>query len=378
MQNQSMDNQPIVAVRGLHKSFQGRPALKDVSFQVERGEIFCLLGPNGAGKSTTINIMSTALQADAGEVLFRGGSVGQKNREYKSRLGIVPQDLAIYEEISAEANVEFFASLYGLRGKVLRDSVNHALEFVGLGPRRKHKPSTFSGGMKRRLNIACAIAHGPDVIIMDEPTVGIDPQSRSHILDSIKALRDGGTTVIYTTHYMEEVEAISTRIAIMDGGRIIAEGTKEELKARIGDGRRYVLEIGGATLAPDTETAVTGPAGIRPAGTVPAGIDSAGHRAGYAEAAPLAAAATANSSGAAGEKVNGLHPRLQALYTVEGVKQVDFTGGHLGITTVPGIDNLHKIIAVLSAQGITIRHLTSSAVSLETVFLNLTGRSLRN
>lgn len=311
--------QPIIQVEGLHKSFKKRQALRDVSFAVHNGEIFCLLGPNGAGKSTAINILSTALRADRGEVYFRGTPVGTLSRTYRGSLGIVPQDLAIYEEISAKANVKFFASLYGLRGNVLRDNVRRALEFVGLVDRQDDKPSTFSGGMKRRLNIACAIAHDPELIIMDEPTVGVDPQSRTHILESIKALRDAGSTIIYTTHYMEEVEAISTRIVIIDHGQIIAEGTKEHLKQSLEDGRLYTVEV---------------------------------------------------------YEANGLQP--DALYGIEGVKRVDFTDKRIEITTVQGIENLDKIIAALSNDGFKIRNLTSSVASLEMVFLNLTGRSLRN
>lgn len=310
--------QPILRVEGLHKRFKERVALKDVCFDVFEGEIFCLLGPNGAGKSTTINILSTALKADAGEVYFRGAPVVASNREYRASLGIVPQNLAIYEEISARANVMFFASLYGIRGKQLRDNVQRALEFVGLSDRQNDKPSTFSGGMKRRLNIACAIAHNPKIIIMDEPTVGIDPQSRTHILNSIKALRDAGATVIYTTHYMEEVEAISTRIVIVDHGEIIAEGTKEQLKDNLADGRIY-------TIAVDEGTDVT-----------------------------------------------------DDLFAIEGVKRVDWTAGGLEVATTPGIENLDKIIAALIGAGCKIRNLTTSAASLETVFLQLTGRSLRN
>lgn len=310
---------PIIRVKGLHKSFKKRQALRDVSFDVHKGEIFCLLGPNGAGKSTTINILSTALRADRGEVYFHGTPVRTLSRTYRGSLGIVPQDLAIYEEISAKANVTFFASLYGLRGNFLRDNVQRALEFVGLIDRQDDKPSTFSGGMKRRLNIACAIAHDPEVIIMDEPTVGIDPQSRTHILESIQALRDAGSTIIYTTHYMEEVEAISTRIVIIDHGQIIAEGTKEQLKQSLEDGRLYTVEV---------------------------------------------------------DELNGLQP--DALYGIEGVKRVDFADKRIEITTVQGIENLDKIIAALANDGFKIRNLTSSVASLEMVFLNLTGRSLRN
>ncbi|MCB5062085.1 ABC transporter ATP-binding protein, partial [Streptococcus mutans] len=178
------------------------------------------LGPNGAGKSTTINILSTLLKSDEGEITyFNNANLSVK--DIKKQLGIVPQELAIYEDISALQNVKFFASLYGVKKSEINERVENVLKKVGLEDRKYDKPSTFSGGMKRRLNIACAIAHNPKLIIFDEPTVGIDPQSRNHILDSIKNLRDEGATIIYTTHYMEEVQQICDRVIIMDGGVVL-------------------------------------------------------------------------------------------------------------------------------------------------------------
>lgn len=220
----------VVTVKNLEKSYASKKAVDGINFVVNKGEVLGLLGPNGAGKSTTINILSTILSSDNGEINILGYDLQKSAKLIKQEIGIVPQDLAIYEEISAEKNVRFFASLYKLRGKQLEDCVKEALELVGLYERKDDKPKTFSGGMKRRLNIACAIAHQPKLIIMDEPTVGIDPQSRNHILESIKILKKRGATVIYSTHYMEEVEAISDRIIIMNDGKIIANGTKEELK----------------------------------------------------------------------------------------------------------------------------------------------------
>lgn len=213
----------IIQVKDLEKYYRDRKALDSISFDVREGEILCLLGPNGAGKSTLINILSTVLEYDGGEIYFHGDRVEDVKKEYKGILGIVPQDMAIYEDISAEDNVKFFASLYGIRGRALNSHVEMALNSVGLLERKRDKPKTFSGGMKRRLNIACAIAHSPSIIIMDEPTVGVDPQSRNHILGNIKSMGEAGTTIIYSTHYMEEVEEISTRITIMDHGKIIAE-----------------------------------------------------------------------------------------------------------------------------------------------------------
>ncbi|MCL1874469.1 MAG: ABC transporter ATP-binding protein [Clostridiales bacterium] len=223
--------QTIIEVNGLKKSYKDKEVIHGIGFTVNEGEILCFLGPNGAGKSTTINIITGALRFDGGSISYKGESIYSDLLGYKSRLGIVPQDLALYEDLTAERNVLFFASLYGLKGEALKEGCRFALEFTGLSDKAKDKVNTFSGGMKRRLNIACAIAHKPELLIMDEPTVGIDPQSRKHILEGVKQLRKQGMTILYTTHYMEEVEEISTRIIIMDLGNIIAEGTNESLKA---------------------------------------------------------------------------------------------------------------------------------------------------
>ena len=219
----------LLEVKKLSKTYRnGRKALDNLNFHVKKGEILGFLGPNGAGKSTTINILSTLLQSDEGEIIF----FNDKNlsiKDVKKQLGIVPQELAIYEDISAAQNVKFFASLYGVKKSEINEKVENALKKVGLEDRKDDKPSTFSGGMKRRLNIACAIAHNPKLIIFDEPTVGIDPQSRNHILDSIKKLRDEGATIIYTTHYMEEVQQICDRVIIMDGGTVLLNGSLDDI-----------------------------------------------------------------------------------------------------------------------------------------------------
>lgn len=309
----------LLTVKNLTKSFKDNKVLKGINFEVHRGEILCFLGPNGAGKSTTINILTAALGSDSGEIYFKGKKLGHKMRAYKQSLGIVPQDIALYEELSAETNLRFFASLYGLHGAALTKAVNEALVFAGLDDRRHDKVKTFSGGMKRRLNIACAIAHHPELVIMDEPTVGIDPQSRNHILDSIKKLRDNGMTVIYTTHYMEEVEAISSRIIILDHGAIIAEGTKESLKEDIENEKRYSIEV----------------------------------------------------------EENGKVSKND-FYAVEGVKNVKIDGSSIEITSLKGVENLDHIISILSDCGEKIRNITSESASLEMVFLKLTGRKLRD
>ena len=287
----------LLEVNELAKSFQDDCVLDRISFCVGKGEILCLLGPNGAGKSTTINILLGLLRRDGGTILYNGKKIDRSLRAYKQKLGVVPQDLALYEELSAERNARFFTSLYGLRGTRLDEAVEEALTFAGLAAdRRNDKVKTFSGGMKRRLNIACAIAHHPELVIMDEPTVGIDPQSRNHILTSIKKLQQNGMTVLYTTHYMEEVEAISSRIIIIDHGKIIAEGTKEKLKEDIQSKKRYHIEMEEGSCVP-----------------------------------------------------------AEGFYSIEGVKEVKSTDGHIHI-----------------------RNISSEEASLETVFLKLTGRKLRD
>ena len=219
----------LLEVKKLSKTYRnGRKALDNLNFHVKKGEILGFLGPNGAGKSTTINILSTLLQSDEGEIIFFNDE-NLSIKDVKKQLGIVPQELAIYEDISAAQNVKFFASLYGVKKSEINEKVENALKKVGLEDRKDDKPSTFSGGMKRRLNIACAIAHSPKLIIFDEPTVGIDPQSRNHILDSIKKLRDEGATIIYTTHYMEEVQQICDRVIIMDGGTVLLNGSLDDI-----------------------------------------------------------------------------------------------------------------------------------------------------
>jgi len=224
------------------KRYDGKLTVDHVNVSIREGEIFGLLGPNGAGKSTTISMICGLLAMDGGEIVIDGVSVAASPLEVKKRIGLVPQELALYDTMTAAENVTFFGRLYGLRGKLLKDRVAEALEFTGLSDRAKEKPSTFSGGMKRRLNIACAIMHRPKLIIMDEPTVGIDPQSRNHILESVKALNKLGSTVIYTSHYMEEVAAICDRVAIMDKGHIIACGTEKELRERVAHEEKIVIK----------------------------------------------------------------------------------------------------------------------------------------
>ncbi|HEY3310816.1 MAG TPA: ATP-binding cassette domain-containing protein [Anaerolineales bacterium] len=218
-----------IEVNSLKKSFHALQAVRGASFAVEKGEVLSLLGPNGAGKSTTISMLSGLLVPDGGEAIIMGHSVMREPEAARQSLGIVPQDIALYPDLSARENLDFWGKMYGLRGSRLKTRVDEVLAIIGLSDRQKDMVGTYSGGMKRRVNIGAALLHQPDVIIMDEPTVGIDPQSRRHILDNVKELNRQGMTVLYTTHYMEEAAELSQHIAIMDKGKVIAFGTHDEL-----------------------------------------------------------------------------------------------------------------------------------------------------
>lgn len=218
-----------IQTKNLCKEYKGELRVNHLNLNIPAGCVYGFLGPNGAGKSTTMNMISGLLVPDDGTILFEEG---MKFKGWHEHIGLVPQDLAIYPDLSAKENVTFFAALYGLKGGELKKQVDEALKTVGLLEQGKKHSEKFSGGMKRRLNIACAIAHNPKLIIMDEPTVGIDPQSRNYILEGIKKLKKAGTTVIYTSHYMEEVEEICDRILIVDHGRIVESGTIEDIRER--------------------------------------------------------------------------------------------------------------------------------------------------
>src|SRR5512136_2365606 len=234
---------PAIQVNDLHKAFGEIKAVQGVSFDVQSGEIFGLLGPNGAGKTTTISMLSTLLRPDEGDASIMVHSLLHDPMAVKSVLGGVPQEIALYEDLSARENLTFWGTMYGLRGRELRRRVNEVLELIGLSDRANGRVGTFSGGMKRRVNIGVALLHKPQVIYMDEPTVGIDPQSRRNILDSVVALKDQGMTVLYTTHYMEEAQELSDHIAIMDHGKLIACGTHEELVKLVGQQTRIDLSL---------------------------------------------------------------------------------------------------------------------------------------
>nr|WP_216675703.1 ABC transporter ATP-binding protein [Brevibacillus sp. HB1.3] len=306
-------------IRQLTKKFGDFVAVDNMSLNVREGEIFGFLGANGAGKSTTINMIASLLRVTKGEITLLGKNIEKHSKFAKMNIGIVPQDIAIYEDMTAYENVRFFAGLYGLRGSLLRERTEEALEFVGLGDKATSFPKNFSGGMKRRLNIACAIAHRPKLIIMDEPTVGIDPHSRNYILNSVRKLNDMGCTIIYTSHYMEEVEEICTRIAIVDHGKVIAEGSKEELKAIITDAKEIWI-------------------GVR-----------------------------------ADEPLD-----LEGIKAIPGVNAVLQEENTIKIVSKTEINNLNRIIQQFIKDQVEIRSVEEQAPNLETVFLTLTGRNLRD
>ena len=220
----------ILKTKDLTKKYDNHVVVDNLNLEIRKGEVFGLLGPNGAGKSTTMNMICDIVKPTLGSVEFMGKDFRKNRKELVKKLGYVPQELAIHGNLKAWENVELFTSLYGIKGQALKNAIDESLEYVGLSERRGDYAKSFSGGMKRRLNIACAIGHHPELLIFDEPTVGIDPQSRNFILSKIMESNEKGATIIYTSHYMEEVEAICTRIAIMDNGKIIACGTSKELK----------------------------------------------------------------------------------------------------------------------------------------------------
>jgi ABC-2 type transport system ATP-binding protein len=236
-----MNNGFAIEAQNLKKSFGDLQAVKGVNFRAEKGEILSLLGPNGAGKSTTISMLSGLLRPDDGDACIEGHSIRNDARDARAALGVVPQDIAIYPDLSARENLVFWGKMYGLRGAELKKRVNEVLDIIGLTDRQKGACGKFSGGMKRRLNIGIALLHKPQVVIMDEPTVGIDPQSRRNILDNVKELNAQGMTVLYTTHYMEEAQELSDHIAVMDHGEIIAYGTHTELIKLVGEQDRITV-----------------------------------------------------------------------------------------------------------------------------------------
>jgi ABC-2 type transport system ATP-binding protein len=220
----------MIEVRSISKSFGNIEAIKNVSFTIDKGEIFGILGPNGAGKSTIVNILNTLIKPDKGEVTIEGVNINDNRDTVKLIMGVVPQEIALYEELTAYENLMFWGGLYDIPEPELRANVNSTLEIVDLSYRKNDRIKTFSGGMKRRINIACSLLHNPRILVLDEPTAGVDPQNRNHIFEVIERLNNEGMTIIYTTHYMEEAERFCNTIAIIDVGRIIALGTLKELR----------------------------------------------------------------------------------------------------------------------------------------------------
>ncbi|MBS4172976.1 ABC transporter ATP-binding protein [Bacillus sp. FJAT-49736] len=231
----------MLSLSNIKKSFGNKKVVRDISFDVQKGEAFGLLGPNGAGKSTTISMICGLQPYDEGDIQIDGLSVKKKPMKIREKIGVVPQDIALYPTMSAFDNLVFWGKMYGLTGKKVKNRAYEVLEIVGLSERAKDKIETFSGGMKRRINIGAALMHEPELLIMDEPTVGIDPQSRNHILETVKRLNESGMTIIYTSHYMEEVEYLCKRIAIIDHGKLIAIGDKSELCNRLAGG--HILQL---------------------------------------------------------------------------------------------------------------------------------------
>jgi ABC-2 type transport system ATP-binding protein len=313
-----------IEVQGLQKSFGEIQAVQGVSFSVEQGEIFSLLGPNGAGKTTTISMLCCLLRPDGGDALVMGHSMCKDPMGVKSVLGVVPQDIALYEDLTARENLTFWGKMYGLRGSALSSRVNEVLEVIGLADRAKDRVAKFSGGMKRRVNIAVALIHKPKVIYMDEPTVGIDPQSRRNILDNVVELKNQGMTVLYTTHYMEEAQELSDHIGIMDHGEMIACGTHAELVRIVGELDRISLAVSKLTTQTGSET------------------------------------------------------MLQDLRGLPGVHQVDLEDETITLLVADGHQLLPAIFEVAAAQRIKITRADVLEPNLEAVFLQLTGRALRD
>jgi ABC-2 type transport system ATP-binding protein len=234
----------VLVVEHLHKTFDSLKAVNDVSFEVKAGEIFGLLGPNGAGKTTTINMICSLLPGDSGSITINNTPIHSQNPNLRKHMGVVPQDIALYEELNAVDNLTFWGKLYGMSGPDLKNRTSALLTKVGLLDRSKEPVSRYSGGMKRRLNLAIGLLHEPDLLLLDEPTVGIDPQARHQMLDLIRETADKGTAILYTTHYMDEAEQLCDRLAIMDHGHILAMGSLSELETLVGE--RRILQIGGS------------------------------------------------------------------------------------------------------------------------------------
>jgi ABC-2 type transport system ATP-binding protein len=309
----------MLNVENLKKSYGEIDAVKGVNINVAKGEIIGLLGPNGAGKSTIISMISTLIKPDSGTIEFKGKSVLSKPKDIQKVLGIVPQDIALYPTLTGYENLKFWGSAYGLKGKKLKKRIEEVSEIIEIKERLKDNVEKYSGGMKRRLNIGAALLHNPEFLIMDEPTVGIDPQSRNHILETIKELNKQGTTIIYTSHYMEEVEFLCDRIYIMDEGVIIAEGTKDQLVELIHNERNIIIEYE--------------------------------------------------------NKPNGIKDKIRNLDSVIELNQNDKT---LILKSKADINLMRQIIEISNLNKMDIISVNVEKPNLEAVFLKLTGKALRD
>ncbi len=310
----------MLAVENLVKQYGDLTAVDNVSFAASQGTVFGLLGPNGAGKSTTINCISGLLSPTSGRVVVAGADIVKDGKNAKRSLGIVPQELALYEDLPAVENLRYWGKAYGLRGEELESRVAAVLDHIGLADRARDLPKTFSGGMKRRLNFGCGIVHRPSVLLLDEPTVGVDPQSRQRLFDMVEAERDAGACVLYTTHYMEEAERLCDSLAIIDHGQIIAKGSVDELKAKLG--ARDVLQLSGNFPGTDISTALAD-----------SGISD-----------------------------------LEVLSQEDGV---------LTLTLSSASHYLPKIFETITAAGGSVSETSLRSPNLETLFLLLTGKELR-
>ncbi len=358
--------QMIVEARGLVKTFKNKDgtevqAVRGVDLDIRKGEIFSLLGPNGAGKTTTISMISGLIAPTQGDAKIGGHSITKDPLAAKRLLGVVPQEIALYPELSARQNLEFFGRLYGLGGAELKARVDEVLDFIDLTDRQKNRVSTFSGGMKRRVNIGVGLLHRPQLIYMDEPTVGIDPQSRRRILDTVFRLRDEyGMTVLYTTHLMEEAQQLSDRVGIIDHGQIIALGTQGELTQQVGEEDRLLFSVG--------EQEVTNDLLQRIRETVP-GVTDASY-----EAIDL----TPPENGENGDPEDYLYDRRTVTGTMTAVRVNQKFEGVVTVIARRGRKALPHVINMLDETGIEIQSVEVREPDLEAVFLKLTGRALRD
>ena len=310
----------MIEIKDVTKSYGRHKVLQNVSFEIMEGELFGLLGPNGAGKSTLIDILTGIQSMDSGEIFINGKSIKTDKVEIRKQLGLVPQDIALLEELNAFDNLEYFGGLYGLAGQELKSQIEKLLEVAGLTDKKKEKVKNYSGGMKRRLNIAVAMLHNPSILILDEPTVGVDAQSRQHIFDYIQSLAEQGTTILYTSHYMEEIETLCKRVFILDLGEEVAYGTKEEVKKLVGHTQTVALTLD----------------------RVPAGFDEV----------------LKNSE--------------------NGIQFVTVDGQDIELTIDQTIFSMMKLIEQVEQAQLVIKSINVKETTLEEAFLQLTGKTLRD